>query len=75
MSVGITLCTTGSVIAYHTFVVVLKFVKIEPKVKAFRSWGKRKQPETTNEMHQCNSVVTHPVTYSVIELTEPLLGC
>ena len=74
VSVGITLCTTGLVIAYHTMVVVLKVVKIDPKVKAF--WRRnKKQSETANEMQQCNPVVNPPVTYSVIELTEPLLEC
>ena len=74
VSVGITLCSTGLVIAYHTLVVVLKVVKINPKIKAF--WKrKKKQPETANEIQQCNLVVNPQVTYSVIELTEPLLEC
>ena len=55
VSVSITLCTTGLVIAYHASVVVLKVVKIEPNVKAF--WRRNKKlPETTNEIQQCNSV-------------------
>ena len=74
VSIGIILCITGLVIAYHTLVVVLKVVRIDPKVKAF--WRRnKKQPETTNEIQQCNPLVNPPVTYSVIELTEPLLEC
>ena len=74
-SVSITLCTTVLIIAYHGLAVVLKVMKIDPKVRDF--WRRnKKQPEITNQVQQCNAaMVNPPVTYSVIELTEPLLEC
>ena len=74
VSVSITLCTTVLIIAYHSLAVVLKVTKIDPKVRAF--WRRnKKQPEIANQVQQCNAMVNPPVTYSVIELTGPLLEC
>ena len=74
VSVSITLCTTVLIIAYHGLAVFLKIMKIDPKVREF--WRRnKKQPEITNQVQQCNAMVNPPVTYSVIELTEPLLEC
>ena len=74
VSVSITLCTTVLIIAHHGLAVVLKVMKIDPKIREF--WRRnKKQPEITNQVQQCNAIVNPPVTYSVIELTEPLLEC
>ena len=77
ISVSITLCTTVLVIAYHSLVIILKALKIDPKVIAIWSYCKNKDRDldltetTTVSQYNLNSSVTH----SVIELKEPLLEC
>ena len=75
VSVSIMLCTFILVVAYHSLFVVLKVLKIDPKIIAIWSYNKKMdrdlEPTETTDMQQ--SDVNSYITHSVIELKEPLL--
>ena len=71
-SVSITLCTTILIVAYHVSVVILKALRMDPKITAI--WRNKTDNQLPrDEMQQHNAMLKPPVTCTFTELKEPLL--
>ena len=74
ISVAISLCITLIIIAYHSFNVVLKVLKLDKRTCRI-PWNRKIQADnefdTSVDSH--TSALNHEVTHSSIELKEPLL--